>query len=131
MPDYENINPQEVSGEIIKDWYKEKGLSPEEESKEEEPERETPSREKEERKEEPPSGFTTSLPEEKPKDPREAEEEKKLAVKNKVRELLSIAEEKGLERSIKEAQKENDPFLLDVYHDVLAKDAAYKNFLNK
>ena len=64
-------------------------------------------------------------------DLKKEEEEKKMIVKNKIKLLLALGEKKGLESSISEAKKENDPFLLDLYHDVLAKDGAFKKFLEK
>lgn len=114
MGEGENIEKQELSQEIVEEWYGEKGLNFEKVEK------------KEEEKIPPPS-FSFKYEEEEKK---EKEEEKKLLVKRDIKNLLAIAEEKGLEYSIKEAQKRNDPFLLDIYHDVLAKDAAYKRFLN-
>ena len=116
MPEGENIEKQELSQEIVEEWYGEKGLSFEKIEK----------AEKREEKILPPS-FSFS---DDKKEKKEKEEEKKLLVKSDIKKLLAIAEEKGLEHSIKEAQKRNDPFLLDIYHDVLAKDAAYKRFLN-
>ncbi len=117
MPEGENIEKQELSQEIVEEWYGEKGLSFEKVEEIEKVEEKIPS----------PPSFSFKKDEEEKK---EKEEEKKLLVKRDVKNLLAIAEEKGLEYSIKEAQKRNDPFLLDIYHDVLAKDAAYKRFLN-
>ncbi len=116
MPEGEKIEKQELSQEIVEEWYGEKGLSFEKVEKIESREEKTP----------PQSSSFKDDEEEK----KEKEEEKKLLVKRDIKNLLAIAEEKGLEYSIKEAQKRNDPFLLDIYHDVLAKDAAYKRFLN-
>ncbi len=121
----ENID---ISGDIVKEWYQEKGISAEEIEKKREEDFKKPERREDE---EPSSVSSVSKIEERDEEVKEKEEEKKLVVKEKVKELLRVAEEKGLERSIKEAQKENDPFLLDVYHDVLAKDAAFKKFLKK
>ncbi len=122
----------EISKEIVQEWYKEKGVSPEEMEGEKE-------KEKKEEKEEqerlssfdPPPPKFTPLTEKEQEEVEMREKEKELLVKDKIKNLLNLAEEKGLERSIKEAEKENDPFLLDVYHDVLAKEAAYKRFLEK
>jgi uncharacterized FlgJ-related protein len=116
MPEGENIEKQELSREIVEEWYAEKGLSFEKVEEKEV---------KEEKFFSPPPSFVVDEKENKRK-----EDEKKLLIKKDIKNLLAIAEKKGLEQSIKEAQKKNDPFLLDIYHDVLAKDAAYKRFLN-
>ncbi len=116
MPEGENIEKQELSQEIVEEWYSEKGLSFEKVEEIEKREEKTP-----------PPSFSFRDEEEGKK---EKEEEKKLFVKRDIKNLLAIAEKKGLKYSIKEAQKRNDPFLLDIYHDVLAKGAAYKRFLN-
>ena len=121
-----NIDKQEISKEILSDWYKEKGVSPEEVEKKEKESVE--SQEKEPVFSSPPSYYRD---EEEKEEIKKREEEKKLLVKNKIRYLLKLGEERGLEYSIKEAKKENNPFLLDIYHDVLAKEAAYKRFLEK
>ena len=114
MPEGENLEKKEISQEIVTEWYGEKGLGAEE---------------KKEESDLPPPQFTPSFSSIKEEEKKE-EDEKKLLVKRDIKHLLAIAEEKGLEYSIKEAQKKNDPFLLDIYHDVLARDAAYKRFLN-
>ncbi len=123
MSNPENFEVKELSGEIIKEWYHEKGISPEEFEKKE------PKKREEEEPLSPPQFIPQSSPD--PEELKRQEEEKKLLVKSKVKELLKLAEEKGLEKSIREAEKENNPFLLDIYHDVLAKDGAYKKFLSR
>ncbi len=129
MEEPKDIEKQEMSKEILSEWYKEKGVSPEEVEKEKkEEEKRQESREKE------PTFSPSSLPptgEDADVGMKKREEEKKLLVKNKIKYLLKVGEERGLEHSIKEAEKENNPFLLDIYHDVLAKDGAYKKFLKK
>jgi hypothetical protein len=126
MPESEKFQLKEISQEIVEEYYKEKGVSLEQEKKETESYeyQESP----EEQKQEPKAPAFTSAGSKKIK---EKEEEKKLVVKEKIKNLLKIAEEKGLQRSIKEAEKTNDPFLLDLYHDVLAKDAVYKRYLKE
>ncbi len=103
----------------MQEWYQEKGIS------EEKPERREPVEEKLA-----PPQFTPSVKSIRDDD-KQKEEEKKLLVKREIKYLLALAEEKGLQYSIKEAQKKNDPFLLDIYHDVLAKDAVYKKFIKE
>jgi hypothetical protein len=46
----------------------------------------------------------------------------------KIKHLLRIAREKGIVFAIQTAKKMNDPYLLDVLHDVLAKEGYYKDF---
>ncbi len=108
---------EEISKEILGEWYQEKGISLEEERKEK-PEEELA-----------PPKFISSVEQEAVDDLKKEEETKKLTVKRKIKHLLAIAEKKGLQYSIKKAQKENDPFLLDIYHDVLAKDGSFKRIV--
>ncbi len=114
----EKIEKQEISQEIINEWYAEKGIS------------EKPETNFEEKKEDISDfNFYSSVKKQKEDDKRE-EDEKKLLVKKQIRDLIAVAETKGLEKSIKEARKKNDAFLLDIYHDVIAKDALFKRFLS-
>ncbi len=134
MEEKENFQKQEISGEIIEEWYKEKGFSVEEKEsieRQEKKEGKEVQEKKEaiqEKTEESPSQASYGVYYD---DKKKMEEEKKLSVKKEVKHLIAIAEEKGLEYSIREAQKKNDPFLLDIYHDVLAKDASYRRFLSR
>jgi len=61
------------------------------------------------------------------------EEAKKKALKieflgeqEKIEHLLKAAREKGIAFAIKIAREMNDPYLLDVLHDVLAREGFYK-----
>ncbi len=116
MPEVEK---KEISQEIISEWYAEKGI-------EKEPVKE--SKEKEISKAD--QGFVLSA---KKRDDEKREEEncKKLLVKKEIKNLIAIAEEGGLTKAIKEARKKNDPFLLDVFHDVIARDGAFRKFLSR
>lgn len=62
----------------------------------------------------------------------EAEEKAKkitfLGDEEKLEHLLAIAKEKGLVYSVKVAKNMNDPFLLDTFHDILAKQGFYQKF---
>lgn len=64
---------------------------------------------------------------------KEAEAETKrieeLEGKEKLKKLLFIAEEKGLPFSINVAKNMKDPYVLDVFHDVLVKSDLYKKFI--
>ncbi len=122
MEEHKNIEKQEISKEILSEWYQEKGIFLEEEEREK-------LKSKEEKSVPPPPSLQKSVKTD--DEIKKEEEEKKLVVKNKVKYLLRLGEERGLQYSVREAEKENNPFLLDIYHDVLDKDGAYKKFLKK
>lgn len=42
--------------------------------------------------------------------------------------LLETAKKKGVVEAVAAAKKINDPYLLDIFHDVLAKEGLYKKF---
>lgn len=62
---------------------------------------------------------------------KQKEEEKKEKIKGKIKELLFLAEDKGLSHALKKAHKEKDAFLLDVFHDILTKNESYLKFFKK
>jgi len=59
----------------------------------------------------------------------QAQEIQSLEENEKVKSLLKIAKEKGVIFSVNVAKKMNDPYILDTFHDVLAKEGYYKEFL--
>lgn len=66
------------------------------------------------------------------------EEAKKKAEKisflgedKKIEHLLEIAKNKGVLYAIQVCKKMNDAYLLDIFHDVLAREGYYKEFLKK
>jgi len=63
---------------------------------------------------------------------KEAEEKAKkitfLGDDQKLEHLLKIAKEKGVVYAVKVAKDMNDPFLLDTFHDLLAREGMYQNF---
>lgn len=67
-------------------------------------------------------------------DKTKAEAEKKaekiefLGEKEKIEHLLKMAREKGLVFAIQVARKMNEPYLLDILHDTLAREGFYKDF---
>lgn len=67
-------------------------------------------------------------------DKSKAEAEKKaekiefLGEKEKIEHLLEIARTKGVVFAIQVARKTNEPYLLDILHDMLAKEGYYKDF---
>lgn len=46
----------------------------------------------------------------------------------KINHLLQIAREKGVVFAVKTAKSMNDPYLLDIFHDVLAQGGYYQKF---
>ncbi|MCD6270717.1 hypothetical protein J7J23_03010 [bacterium] len=60
---------------------------------------------------------------------KEAEEIAKQQVKEKIVSLLKLAKEKGLALAIKTARETGDEYLIDVFHDILAKDGLFKEFI--
>ncbi len=64
----------------------------------------------------------------------EAEEKSRQvsAEKDEIRKLtilFNLAEEKGLGFALRVARKTKDPWLVDVFHDLLAKEGNYKKFI--
>lgn len=63
-----------------------------------------------------------------------AEAEKKaekiefLGEKEKIEHLLEMARDKGLVFAIQVARRMNEPYLLDILHDTLAREGYYKDF---
>lgn len=52
-------------------------------------------------------------------------------ISKKMKYFLDLAEEKGLPEAIKAIKKEEDSLLLDSFHDALAKESFFKEFLTK
>lgn len=67
--------------------------------------------------------------EEKEKAGAEAEKLKYLSAKEKVEKILVLAATKGLAFAVETAKKLGDPLVLDLVHDILAKDKNYQKFL--
>jgi len=51
-----------------------------------------------------------------------------LGEKEKIERLLEIARERGVVFAVQVAKKTNDPYLLDILHDILAQKGYYKDF---
>ena len=53
-----------------------------------------------------------------------------LGEEEKIEHLLKIAKDKGIVFAVKVAKQMNDPYILDIFHDILVKEwAIYKQFL--
>lgn len=69
--------------------------------------------------------------------PREQEEAQREAeiilkeetVKGQISHLLDLAKAKGFVFAVESAKKTDDPYLLDLFHDILTRDELYKSFL--
>ena len=59
---------------------------------------------------------------------KKAKKIKDLDQKGKLKRLLELAEEKGISFAVEVARGMKDPFLLDLFHDILAKEGLYKKF---
>lgn len=124
---------EKITEKVIKEWFPEKpkfGL-PLEEKKEEIIERKELTREEREKKEKLMEQISKIAPPPQAKEEvkKEAEKIKRLAVKGKIKHLLDLAQSKGLVFSVAVARKLNDAYLLDIFHDILAKEGLYKKFL--
>jgi len=59
----------------------------------------------------------------------QAKEIEKLGKKKKISQLFDLADEKGILFAVEIARKMKDPYLLDIFHDLLAREGFYKGFL--
>ena len=59
---------------------------------------------------------------------KKAEQIKFLGKKGKLKRLLDLAEEKGVIFAVKVAKDMKDPYTLDAFHDILAREGLYKKF---
>jgi len=59
---------------------------------------------------------------------KESEKIKRQTVQRQIDYLLFLAQQKGLAFAIKAVNATNDPFLIDLFHDILVKEGLYKKF---
>ena len=52
-----------------------------------------------------------------------------LGEQEKLEHLITIAKDKGLVFAVRVAKDMQDPYVLDIFHDILVKDGFYKKFL--
>ena len=69
------------------------------------------------------------VPELREESKQKASQIKNLDEEGKITRLLNLAKEKGVAFAVETARNMKDPYLLDVFHDVLAKDGLYKKFI--
>lgn len=54
-----------------------------------------------------------------------------LGEKEKLEHLIRLTNEKGIEFAVKVAKNMGDPYVLDLFHDLLIKEGYYRNFLSQ
>jgi len=57
---------------------------------------------------------------------KKAKDVKELDAQNKLQKLLNLAQEKGIPFAVITARAMDDPFILDVFHDILIEKGLYK-----
>lgn len=62
---------------------------------------------------------------------KQADEIKKQSAKGKIQHLLDLAQAQGISYAVEVARKIDDPYLLDLFHDTLAKEGLFKKFMEK
>ena len=62
---------------------------------------------------------------------KQAEEMKKQSAKGKIQHLLDLAQAQGVAYAVEVVRKMDDPYLLDLFHDILAKQGLFKKFIEK
>ena len=119
----EEIKPEaeKIGEEVVKEWFPEEKevLERKELTLEEKKEKEKLKEEIEKAK----------LPSEKEVEAlKEAEEIKKQSVRGKIKQLLDLAQSKGLSYAVKVAKETKDPLLIDLFHDILVKEGLFEKF---
>jgi len=59
---------------------------------------------------------------------KEADKLREGTVKERIEKLLELAEEKGLLYAVEVAKKAENPLVMDLFHDILAKNGLFKRF---
>lgn len=59
---------------------------------------------------------------------KKAKQIKTLNIKGKIKNLLAIADEMGVSFAVKVAEDMHDPYTLDTFHDLLAREGFFKKF---
>lgn len=112
---------EKIREEIVKEWFpEEKEVLERKELTLEEKEKKEKLREEIEK---------AKLPSEKEVEAfKEAEEIKKQSVQGKIKNLLDLAQSKGLSYAVKVAKETKDPLLIDLFHDILVKEGLFEKF---
>jgi len=113
---------EKISEKVVEEWY------PEE--KEVLEKKELTEKEKEERERLKKEIEKEKLPYEvKIEIQKEAEMIKRKIARGKIKHLLDLAQTQGIAYAVEVARKMDDPYLLDIFHDILVKEGLYKKFL--
>ncbi len=59
---------------------------------------------------------------------KKAKQIKALNIQGKIKNLLVLADEMGVSFAVKVAEEMQDPYTLDVFHDILAREGLFKKF---
>ncbi|MDI6883179.1 MAG: hypothetical protein QMC93_01730 [Patescibacteria group bacterium] len=127
----EEPKKERISEEVLEKWFPKKPRAEIPEEKREALERkELTLKEKEKREKLREEIKKTKLPPEKKVEAeKEAERIKRQTVQRKIKHLLDLAQQKGLPYAIEVAEDLKDPYLLDLFHDILAEEGLFKKFL--
>ncbi len=60
---------------------------------------------------------------------KKAQQIESLSEKGKIQRLLDLAEKKGALFAVRVAKDMHDPYVLDIFHDILARNRLYKKFM--
>ncbi len=74
---------------------------------------------------------TRLAPEMKVQAKKESEQIKKQSVQGKIQHLLDLTQSNGVVYAVEVARKMNNPYLLDLFHDALAREGFFKKFSEK
>ena len=61
---------------------------------------------------------------------KKVKEIKAVGAEEELKKLLALAEEKGVVFAVKVAEDMKDPYILDLFHDILSREGFYNNFDN-
>lgn len=59
---------------------------------------------------------------------KKAQKIKSLDIQGKIKNLLAISDEMGVSFAVKVAEDMQDPYTLDIFHDILAREGLFKRF---
>jgi hypothetical protein len=59
---------------------------------------------------------------------KKAQKIKTLDIRGKIKNLLAVAEEMGVSFAVKVAEDMEDPYTLDIFHDILAREGLFKKY---
>lgn len=112
---------EKIEEEIVKEWFPEK--------KEVLERKELTFEEKEKKEKLREEIEKAKLPSEKEVEAfKEVERIKRQNIQGKIKHLLDLAQSKGLSYTVKVAKETKDPYLIDLFHDILIKEGLFEKF---